>query len=582
MKHRSFILVAVAIIPSLAAAQTPPVPPVPPVAPVAPLPPLSPLPPLKPIDPIHSEDLRRLVDDAKWAAKIAVKDMDHVRIAEEAKWAAQDAMRGIDFKKIADDAKWAAQDAVRGLDLARISEDARWHAQEAIRSIPKFDFHFDFDNKRQFDQSFSLFESNPPMPKQQWIQGDPADSIYQKGRETMSRYDYSRAAALFAEVLAKYPNSRRATEAVYYEAFSRYRIGTLEQLRLALKVLESNQSRLQYNWSGNGNDGPNLQAKILRALIERNESGAEGKLRDLLAKYPAAACDDEQNRIRAQVLSSLYESEPEIAMEAIKKSLATRDACSAELRQSSLGILARRPTEEKALLVVNSAKTDTVRRVRLRAIDVLAGMPGDAAINALQELMKDPDEQIQRAAVRSLMRSNNPRAKNAMRTSVIDNRAAPESQRIEAIRSIDRNNMSPDDAAYLRSLFNRKDESDRIKDAVITALTNMPSEENIAFLLGVAKNENETNSLRAKALRAVNRTEIPLAELFKLYDASDSRSMRISIVDAIGNRREEAAVNKLFDIARFSTDVEVKSHTVRLLFDKKDPAIQKRLLDLIK
>ncbi|MEO5569032.1 MAG: HEAT repeat domain-containing protein, partial [Gemmatimonadaceae bacterium] len=415
--------------------------------------------------------------------------------------------------------------------------------------------------------------------KAQWIQGDPADSLYQLGREAMGRYDYSRAASRFAEVIAKYPSYRRFSDAVYYQAFSLYRIGTLETLRQGLKVLEANTSRVAYE--SRNTDAPALQARILRALAQRNEPSADAKLKDLYSRYPTATCDTENIGIQSQVLSSLYQSDPDAAMPHIRDALTKRDACSAKLRADAVVLLANRPSEAKAAILISVARNDTAREVRTRAIDFLARMPGDAAINTLMELMRDTDEYVQRAAVRSLMRSDNIKARSALKTAMLEKRDAPESQRLEAIRSFDRENMTQDDANYLRGVFMRKDESDRIKEAVLGVLASVPSEENVKFLLDIAKNPNESSTLRARALRTVTRTTLSVDEVIKLYDASDSRPMRQSLVEALSNRREEAALNKLLDIVKYSTDPEVRRYTIQILLNKNDKAITEKVLNLI-
>jgi HEAT repeat protein len=565
MKLRSFLMALIAAVPMIASAQvappTPPTPPLPTEPPTAPLPATAPR-----LFPIEGQRLID-IDEIRRTAEEAVRGVDVARIVEQAKDASRNAIRDIDFARIAEDARWASQDAIRNLDMNHIQLDGLRDAQHALAELPSFSNGF---------QAFG-----PGLTSYHWVQGDPADSTYQLAREIMGRYDYSRAAAKFAEVITKYPNSRRFSEAVYYQAFSLYRVGTLESLRLALKVLESNTSKLAYDQRGSSSDAPTLQARILRALIDRNEPGAEAKLKDLLAKYPAATCDSDANSIKSSLINSLYQSNPDEAMPYIRGYLATRDSCNAELRKTSVFLLANRPTDEKTALIISVARNDTVREVRSQAIEVLSRVPSDAAVTALQGLLKDPDERIQRAAVRSLMRSDNVKARAALRSALLDNKDAPESQRIEAIQSYDRDNTTNEDAAYLRALYNRKDESDKIKSAVISALSRVPSEENVAFLLNIAKNPNETSSLRSQALRSISRTTLSVDDLVKLYDATDSRPMRQSIVESLSSRKEDAALNKLLEIVKYSTDPEVRSYTIRNLLNKNDAAVTKKVLDLI-
>jgi HEAT repeat protein len=594
MKQRSMILAAVAMIPFAASmAQTPPTPPVTPTpaTPVivpapgqTPITPLTPLTPLLPGDPIYidREAIRRMAEDAKWQGQLAAEDGR--RLAEQGKWLAEDARR------LAEDAKWQAKVHL---------EDFKFDFDHDFKFDFDHDFRFDFNQDMKLDLKIDpkisirapgfAFTPMPGQngaelwtPKQQQQWQDPADSMYQVGREMLSRQDYSRAAAKLGEMIAKYPNSRNVTAASYWQAFALYRVGTMETLRNALKILEANAQTFQYSNSSYRNDAPSLHARVLRALAERNENGAEGKLRDLIAKYPSERCDQDKIDIQSTVLNSLYQADPDAAAPYIKQYLETRDACTAKLRTSAIYLLANRGSEANTNLIVQLAKNDTVRSVRLQAIEVLSRMPGEAAINALQQMMGDSDEAIQRAAVRSLMRSDNPRARAAMRMSVIDKREAPERQRTEAINSLGSENMSPDDAAYLRGLFKRQGESDRIKDAIVSTLGRVPTEENLKFLMDVAQDPNESSTIRANALRRVtSRQNLSTENLIKLYDATDNRSMRNSLVDALAQRPEQSALNKLLDIVKSSTDPDVRSNAIQELLRKNDKAITQKVLDLI-
>ena len=65
-------------------------------------------------------------------------------------------------------------------------------------------------------------------PREPWAQEDPADSLYRVAREALNRGEYRRAAQVFNEVTRRYPQSRYAQDCAYWEAFSRYRIGTTD------------------------------------------------------------------------------------------------------------------------------------------------------------------------------------------------------------------------------------------------------------------------------------------------------------------------------------------------------------------
>lgn len=540
MKHRSFLLIALAAIPfAVAAGQVPPVPPVPPLPPEPPIPPMAPMPPLPPMG----------------VSGGVLGQFDRLQLDE--------------IRRAADEGRRAADDARREMQFSM---------QDFRVSVPfELDSHFNFDFNSNFNSDFnSNFHSFGDIgPRPAWAQGDPADSVYRLAREAFNRYDYSKAATLFNDLVGKYPNSRYASDAAYYEAFARYRVGTVEQLRLALKALDANATHVDYSRKS---DVPALRARILSALSVRGDKGADEELKKLYAQYPTI-CDQEQIQVKSQVLNSMYQSDPEGTMPLIRKQLDTRDACSADLRRTAVFLLANRPDEQKTLLIAQVAKNDTVREVRRQAIDVLARMPGDVAINTLQDLMKDNDEQIQSAAVRALMRSDNPKARTAMRA-LIDRKESPERQRVDAIQSYSQDNTTADDAAYLRGLYGREP-SERVKEAIVSALGRTGTEDNVNFLLGIAKNTNESSSLRSSALNRISRMNLSVDDLAKLYDASDSRNMRRSLVNALGNRPEPAAVTKLLEIVKLSTDPEVKASAIMVLINKKDAEINKKLAALI-
>lgn len=542
MKHRPFFLIALLAFPAvITAAQNPPTPPIPPTPPTPVTPPTPPTPP------------------TPW---VSGRGLDRIQLDE--------------IRQSAEDARRAAEN---------VRENMRFSMQDFRASVPfEFDSHFNFDFNTSvntnvntnFNYNNSLHSFGDVGPRPAWAQGDAADSLWRLARETINRTDYSKAAALFNEIVTKYPNSRYAPDAAYWEAFARYRVGTLEQLRLANKALDGVMTKVDY--VSNKSDVPALRARILSALASRGERGADEDLKKLYAQYPTI-CDREMIQIKSQLLNSMYQSDPEGTMVQIKKQLATRDACSADLRRSAVFLLANRPDEQNTALIVQVAKNDTVREVRRQAIEVLSRMPGDVAINTLQELMRDGDEQVQSAAVRSLMRSDNVKARTAMRT-LIDRKDSPERLRIEAIQSYDQQNTTADDANYLRTLYGR-DQSERVKEAILSALGRTGTQDNVSFLLNIAKNENESSSLRSTALNRISRMNLSVDDLSKLYDASDSRNMRRSLVSALGNRKEEAAVTKLLEIMKLSTDPEIKTAAMRVLIDKKDPEINKKIAAVI-
>src|SRR5438067_2378172 len=97
----------------------------------------------------------------------------------------------------------------------------------------------------------AFLNRRPPAP---WAAHDPADSLYRVARQALNRGDYRRAAQLFNDLTQRFPNSAYAYVSTYYEAFSRYRIGTTEELRAADRALQTLSGRYAAASNGSRDD----------------------------------------------------------------------------------------------------------------------------------------------------------------------------------------------------------------------------------------------------------------------------------------------------------------------------------------
>ena len=110
-----------------------------------------------------------------------------------------------------------------------------------------------------------------------------------------------------------------------------------------------------------------------------------------------------------------------------------------------------------------------------------------------------------------------------------------------------------------------------IRDVVIFPSTK------VAFKIG------RPSSVRALAVSRV-RQNAPIADLYKLFETADSRTMRQAIVSGIAARKEPEATDRLIDIAKRGTDPEVRATAIRYLGQparRDDPKVRKALADIL-
>jgi HEAT repeat protein len=145
----------------------------------------------------------------------------------------------------------------------------------------------------------------------------------------------------------------------------------------------------------------------------------------------------------------------------------------------------------------------------------------------------------------------------------------------------DPGNGRGDDAAYLRGLY-PKLQAERVKIAAIAAISKSPGAENEQFVLRVARDAGESSEVRASAISRMYRLPgIAIAEIGKLYDTAESRSLREQIISVLSQRKEPETVDKLMDIVKTGTEPRLRGQATNALVKKDDPRAKKFLADLV-
>jgi len=424
-----------------------------------------------------------------------------------------------------------------------------------------------------FERQFGGIANSPP---ESWSQSDPADSLYRLAREALNRGEYRRAAQLFGDITQKFPSSVYATDSRYWKAFALYRIGGNGDLRDALATLQDTGT--SFRTRSLQADAPVLATRIRAALAAQGDGDARRTLSQT-ASQSGTACDREDLAVKVEALNSLGQTDPEATTPILARVLARRDDCSAGLRRAALYILGRRTDDEARNLVMGAARNDPDIRVRADALRFLAAMPGDQPVATIEEMARTPgNEQLQRAAIEALGRSDNPRAKQSLRN-IIERTDLNENLRMTALSSVDAEH-TPDNGAYIRSIYPRL-ETPRLKAAAVRAAARIGGNDNDQWLLSIARNQNESPEVRASALRYAGRSTIPIGDLAKMYDVAADRQMREQLIALYARRDEPEATDKLLEIARSGTDPDMRRYAISMLSRKNDPRTKKLLLEII-
>ena len=540
-------------LPAVAAGQVaPPRPPRPAVPEVVPKKVITPKAPRPAPDPLaetlgvlHDLEPPELLLDQSWAMRDALtRAQDEVRVQIELQ---QDLLRDQ-----IEDQRFAIAQTLRG---KQVWKDGKW------------DMAFDWTPSPDVRVT----------PRPGWAPGDQGDSLYRRARELLNQGEYRRAAAAFRDITDKTPNSTYAADALYWQAFALYRMGGTAELRSALEALTAQRSRYPGARMQSENDA--LATRIRGALAARGDAAAAQVIRNRADS--ALICDREEQAVRVEALNALTQSDPTGARPLLDRILAKKDECSEMLRRTAVFLIGSKRADASAVgTLAQVAKTDPSPEVRSAAMEWLARLPGEDALATLDELSRDQDERVQRSAVRALVQHPSTRARQMVR-GIVDRSDTPERLRLEALSAFDKERSTSEDVTWMRGLYGRT-ENPRIKARIVGTLSNIGGSEIDEWLLGIARNTEEASETRRYAVRRVGRTR-PIAELAKLYDASAERVLRESLIEALGNRAEAEATDKLIDIVKTGTDPQLRRQAISVLTrrSEKDPRTMRLLMEII-
>ena len=487
---------------------------------------------------------------------------------------------------------------------------AAMQLQEAVVALPQLAVLGDLADLADLADFADVHDIAPPAP---WVQQDPADSLYRAARRALNRNQYTRAAELFESIQKRYPRSTYTADSYYWQAFALYRTGSDDGLRAARRALQTQGTR--YPKAATRHDAEVLLRRVQGELARRGDRDAAADLSaqgDSIAPpeppdVPEAAepaeppeppeppepaegprgrgpradrCDDEDD-VRIAAIQGLMNMDAERAVPILKAVLARRDAGSVCLRRKAVWLVSQKRSAETSAILLNAVRTDPDREVREQAVFWLSQVPGEETVAALDSILRDPktDAEIQDKAIFALSQHRSARAGATLRA-FAERRDVRSEMREKAIFWLGQN-RSADNAAFLKGLFAKLDNED-LKEKVIFSLSQMGGADNYRWLMDIALNPNENIEIRKKALFwAGQGHNVDMGDLVRLYDSMKDREMREQLIFVYSQRREDAALDKLFDIGKNDPDRELRKKAIFWIGQSRSPRAAQYLQDLI-
>ena len=140
---------------------------------------------------------------------------------------------------------------------------------------------------------------------------------------------------------------------------------------------------------------------------------------------------------------------------------------------------------------------------------------------------------------------------------------------------------STENTEFLRTLYSRLTNDD-LKEKVLFSLSQQKGVGNEQWLMNIAVDPKENIELRKKALFWAGQSGVATSELSGLYARMGDTEMKEQMIFVFSQRQhDQAAMDKLFDIAKNEKDAELRKKAIFWLGQSRDPRVQQFLMDLI-
>ena len=266
--------------------------------------------------------------------------------------------------------------------------------------------------------------------------------------------------------------------------------------------------------------------------------------------------------------------------------IARDDTRPRETRRAAIAWLGRQAdlsgsgTRVAAVLVGIARHEGDNSGVRQEALRTLARLDHGAGIPSLMELARSgTDSWLTREAMSALAQSGDPRARTYLR-SVVERADASDELLALAIRGLGREFATSRDAQLLRQVY-PKLTSERTKRTAIVTVAEIGGAENVRWLLGVARDENERQDVRRDALQQARRAGASTTDLVALYDRTSDPAMKQMLIAVYAESGEKAAVDKLLSILKSEEERGLRRRAISYLSRSDDPRVKQALQSIV-
>jgi HEAT repeat protein len=240
-------------------------------------------------------------------------------------------------------------------------------------------------------------------------------------------------------------------------------------------------------------------------------------------------------------------------------------------------ILAQIPSPEAADILLDLAADSREADVRKEAVQWLSEVHDDRAITVLQGILLAPAAPRSNTAASLELRETALFSLTQLATTedapvfrrLATSRYVPSPLRVRAVQWLaDQRIQQHTD--WIIALY-RADRNPTIRQAVVSSVAAQRDMSERRWLMDVGRDTTATIAVRKIAISAAADLSVPTADLYALYHEVEPVSLREHIIELLGRNREKNAIDRLIDIARLDADSTMRTSSLKVLRQSKDP-----------
>ncbi len=437
---------------------------------------------------------------------------------------------------------------------------------------------------------------------------DKAEDTYRKARHALNRSAYVKAAEYFAQVHTDHASSKYAADALYWDAFARYRIGKRQGMLQAVELLDLQADR--FPEATTILDSQELIVRLEGKLAELGESdaiyhvyrdaerlGAEStrfaietlhasalptavEFVDLRTPQRSEAEKAEQAELemRVMALNALMNMDSERAVPILKKVLANHDN-HAELRTKALFILSQADGEEAEEILLQVLHEDEDTEVRKMAVFWLGQSSSEESLAQLCSMLKSETEsEIRKQVLFAIGQNTSDQAMMTLRDLARDDKTHSDDREMAIFWIGQRGDA--ESMEILKDIYKDLD-SNEAKERVLFSVA-QNEHEGGEWLLSVMRDKKEDKELRGRALFwAGQMGEVPLGDIVAFYNEAEDEEIKEQVLFTLAQHGSTEAIDELMKIVGKEDSIELRTRAVFWIGQSDHPRAAEFLEDII-